>query len=137
TYAQDQMEPFIKAWIKMGETKDWNLWIPGAMTIKQMLRKPTSIMEEYYRSEFISLDEEEKAIMLMALSQAKAIRDSLDAADMVGAEHNMTQLDRLRKETGSDRMSLFIENLRILIMIFGPVFGIEFINAIMPKEMQG
>jgi hypothetical protein len=138
TSAQDQIEPFITGWLKMAETHDWNLWVPGAMSVKQMLRKPTSFMEEYYRGEFISLDEEEKATILMALSQAKAIRDSLAPGDMVdrnGAA--MTQLDRLRKETKSDRMSLMIANLRILIMIFGPVFGIEFVNAIMPKELQG
>jgi len=134
TSAQDQLEPFIAGWIKMAETKDWNLWVPGAMTVKQMLRKPTSIMEEYYRSEFVSLDEGEKNDFLMALSQAKAIRDSLSPSDMLD---NMTQLDRLRKKTKSDRMSLLIANLRILIMIFGPAFGMEFMNAMMPKELQG
>lgn len=131
--AQNQLEPFIAGWLKMAQTKTKDLWIPGAMTVKQMLRKPTSIMEEYYRSEFVSLDENEKGELLAALAHAKAIRDSLDPDDML---ENMTQLDRMRKKTKSDRMSLLIANLRIMILIFGPAFGMEFMNAIMPKELQ-
>lgn len=137
TSAQDQLEPFIAGWMRMAKTYESNQWIPGMITAEHMLRKPTSIMEEYYRNEFISMDAEERMVFLTAMSQAKAIRDSLAAGDLVGAEKNMTQLDRLRKETGSDRMSLFVYQLRIMIEVFGPGFAMEFLNGIMPKDLKG
>jgi phage-related protein len=137
TSAQDQLEPLIAAWMQMAKMGELQQWIPGAVTAKRAMRRPTSEMEQYYRSEFISMDAEERAAFLMALSQAKSIRDSLDKGDMVGVNNGMTQLDKLRKETGSNRMSLFIHTLRIMIMIFGPAFAMEFLKGIMPKELMG
>lgn len=128
--AQDTIEPFITAYLKLVATKDSIVWLPGAKSLSKLTRTPTSEIEKYYRNTFISLDEQERADFLLALSQAKAIRD-----DLVDIKEGITQLDTIRRKTKSGRMAMFLWWARTIILLFGPVAGYEFIKAVVPGDM--
>lgn len=128
--AQTKFEPFIIAYFKFVETKGNILWTPGAMTMARLLRKPTSEIEKYSRSSFMSLDEQDRSDALTALAQAKAISD-----DTRYLKEGMTHLDWIRKKTKSDRLSLALRMARIIIMMFGPVAGYEFLKVLLPPDI--
>lgn len=128
--AQDVIEPFMIAYLKLAATKPSVLWMPGAKSLSKLSRTPTSEIENYYRNTFLSLDEREQADLLLALSQAKAIRD-----DLVDVKEGITQLDSIRKKTKSGHMAMFLYWLRIFIMLFGPVAGYQFIKTLAPADL--
>ena len=130
--AQDILEPFIIAWLRFAQTHPAVLYTPGAKSVLRLLRQPTSEMEKYYRSKFISMDEEEKADVTQALIQAKAIRDNT-----IDLKDGLTQLDRIRKKTKSDRLSLFLRMARIMIFLFGAATAYEFLQMVIPEEIRG
>lgn len=126
--AQKIIEPFILAYMKMAETYEHVVWLPGGKTVMRGLRKPTSIMEKYYRNSYRSLDEEEKAAFLDALNQAKAVSDNTANP----REAMLTQLDYLKSKTGSSRLRVMLAFARTIIYILGPVAGYELLKAIIP-----
>ena len=131
--AQDVIEPFMIAYLNLAATKQGTLWMPGAKSLSKLSSTPTSEIEKYYRNTFLSLDERERADLLLALSQAKAIRD--DLVDVVDVKEGITQLDSIRKKTKSGRIAMSFYWIRIIVMLFGPVAGYEFLKTVLPADL--
>lgn len=127
--AQDIIDPFITALVKMGSTDKSVLWIPGRMSVHRIGRVPTSEMERHWRESYISMDERERSDFLQALAVVGAVRDNTkDKKD------GMTQLDRIRKKTKSSTLFVWFSMARIILFLLGPVAAHEFLKVILPPE---
>jgi len=132
--AQNIIEPFVTAWVRMVSTSGSILWTPGAKTISKLSRTPTSEMEKYFRNSFLSMDESERRNFLQALSQAGVLRDNPAESDPTTG---LTQLDSLMERTKSTRKWSIIAILRMIMFLLGPSFAAEFLKTLSPKELRG
>jgi hypothetical protein len=129
--AQDIMEPFIIGWLKFASKYKWTENTPGADTIRKLLNMPTSPIQRFFRESYISYDARDRKNVLQAFAQAKAIRDNL-----VDAGTGLTQLERMREKVGSDKASMLIYWTRIMILLFGAGFAVEFLKTVSP-DLKG
>lgn len=131
--AQEVIEPFVTAWVKMASTFSSVLWVPGAKTIGRLTRTPTSEMEKYFRNAFLSLDEEERRNVLQAISQVGALSDSPAEKD---SRTGLTQLDKVMEKTKSSKKWSHLAIFRIILFLLGPAFASEFLKSLPPKELK-
>jgi len=127
--AQNIIDPFITAWVKMGSTDKSVLWVPGSMSAHRLGRSPTSEMERHWRESYISMDEQERSHFLQALGVVGAVRDNKKETT-----DGVTQLDKIRKKTKSSTNYVWISMARIILFLFGPVAAYEFLKVILPAE---
>lgn len=125
--AQDIMEPFILAWVKFASMYPETEKTPGAATIRKMFGLPTSPIQEFFRESYISYDTRDRRDVLQAFAQVRAIRDNLRMK-----EGGLTQLDRMRREVKSDKVSMLIYWTRIFVLLFGAGFAVEFLKTVAP-----
>lgn len=123
--AQKKFEPFLVALLKMGSIDEKKAFMKS---ILQRAGIPTSEMEKYFEASKFSLGPTERSDILQEIAQLGAIAD-----DKSSLENGMTQLQRMRKKTKSELVNRMLELARTLLMIFGPVFAIEFLKTIMPS----
>lgn len=128
--AQNIIDPFVTAYVKFASTDELTLLTPGLMSVSRAIRRPTSELEEYFRDSFISMDEKDRADFLLALAQAKAIRDNV-----VDQKDGLTQLDRIAKKTRSSRAWVMMRMLRIIIFLLGPEVAYELFKIAIPEEL--
>lgn len=107
--AQQKIEPILLAFLEFAKATDEHIWL-GAL--EQLKNEPGSELAGFYRESHIAMDEKQRSNFLRSLAGLNIISDNFEDAVSAG---KMTQLDRLRDETDSDRWSLFLRSLRIFL----------------------
>src|SRR3989344_146434 len=121
--AQKIFEPIVKSTIKMRQMFTRAKWM--GTTLSRLLRIPTSPIEEYNLSAHVADDENDVAGMLHVLAQHEVLSDDPNQAD----EKGRTQFMRVKEELGADKLAVLLAYVRLIIQLFGPAFGMEFLKA--------
>lgn len=135
--AQKRIEPFILAYLDMAAERPTAWAFGGLVDFYNRLpvknkRTPwigNSEFEKYWRSSGLSFDEEDRAAFLESLARLEAI--STDVSKGV----TTSQLARLKKETESWGLWTNWKFIKIFILIFGPVVGLQLVKSLVPKEL--
>ncbi len=121
--AQKIFEPIVKSTVKMRQMFTRAKWM--GTFLSRLLRIPTSPIEEYNLSANVGDDENDTAGMLHTFAQKEVLSDDPNEKD----DEGMTQYMRVKKELNADRKAIMLAYARLLIQLFGPAFGIEFMKA--------
>ena len=123
--SQRNIEPLVKTWLKLASTNTSSLWIGG---LQKILRRPTSEMTRYWYDSHISYDEEERGIFIEMLAQNGALSSDKSKGE--------SQADRVKHETRADVPANIRKFARMIILLLGPVAGMEFLKLILPGDIS-
>lgn len=125
--AQRILAPHILAYIEMGKAYTESEFIRGFM---HFIKRPTSDLEKYFRSFYITLPASERAKFLDGLAQQKAVADEV-------IEGKPSPLDEMKRKAKAERWRIFmIDFLKFILEFLGPAAFYQFIKIIMPDETQ-
>ena len=97
----------------------------------RLLRKPTSLIEEYNVDAAISMDEEATARDLEALAQDEVIGNDTTNRDALG----FTMLERIKKEAKATRRNIWLMYLRLLMVLLPAEMVKEFVKTLVPGDL--
>lgn len=126
--AQGKFEPFINAYMRFSRENNWSKFFG---TIMKWGRIPRSEAEKYNLQSRIALAEQNQIDILNALAQNQVLSDDPTEADKNGD----TQLWRVRKKNKLDIAAMIMAQFRLVAMLFGPAFAMEFFKSILPPDM--
>ncbi len=135
--AQERIEPFILAYLDMAAERPAAWAIGGAVDFFNKLPVTNKLtpwignseFEKYWRSSGLSFDEEDRAAFLESLARLEAI--STDVSKGI----TTSQLAKLKRETESWGLWTNWKFIKIFILIFGPVVGLQLVKTLVPKEL--
>lgn len=126
--AQDRMEPIVDTYLEIAESFGSAKWFG---TLKKWFREPRSLAELYGMQSQIAHDEGETAEILTGLAQKNVISDDLTRADKDGK----TQYIRMKERNGADWKAIWKMYARLIILLLGPVAGMQFLKMILPGDL--
>lgn len=126
--AQKKMEPFVMAYFRVATERRMAKWMGFVMKSTGRAR---SDIEEFNLQANVALNEEDIMTISKGLAQNEVIADDPHERD----NKKRTQFWRILQKAKADRKGQFKMKLRILALLFGPVFVKSFIASFDSKGM--
>jgi len=127
TESQRYLEPHITTYLSMARLNPIAKWFGPFM---KTARVPRSEIEQYNLQANIAQDVVDQSNILTGLAQHEVISDDPNEVDKKGK----TQLVRMKEENEADSKAKLYVYVRLIILLLGPIAGMEFIKLILPQE---
>jgi len=127
--AQERLEAHVLTRTELYSMKGAAKWYGYA--VMRLLRKPTSLIEEYNVDAAISMDEEATARDVEALAQDEVIGNDTTNRDALG----FTMLERIKKEAKATRRNIWLMYLRLLMVLLPAEMVKEFVKTLVPGDL--
>lgn len=127
--AQKRMEPLIGVQLEMGRMNKLAEWFSPAMKI---LRVPRSEIEKHNLKAGISQGAKDQSDIIDGLTQHDVLSDDPEEAD----EKGQTQAMRMKEEHEADLKAVLMEYVRLILLLLGPVVGLQFLKIVLPEEVS-
>lgn len=127
--AQKRMEPLIDVQLEMGRMNKLAEWFSPVMKI---LRVPRSEIEKHNLKAAISQGAKDQSDIIDGLAQHDVLSDDPEEAD----EKGQTQAMRMKEEHEADLKAVLMEYVRLILLLLGPVVGLQFLKIVLPEEVS-
>ncbi|MCL4419001.1 hypothetical protein M1146_02740 [Patescibacteria group bacterium] len=127
--AQERLEAHVLTRTELYSMKEAAKWYGYA--IMRLLRKPTSLIEEYNVDAAISMDEGATAKDLEFLAQHEVVGSDTTKRDALG----FTMLERIKRKSKATRGHIWLMYIRLLMALLPAEMAKEFVKILVPGDL--